>query len=100
MVVIEIGRAVPRGQAANRTVIELTFLKMKTATLLFALLLLMGSNLHAQFTPFSPPAHLEQVVGDTTIIIDYDRPASREERSLAVLFLTTNVGRPAQWVLV
>lgn len=50
---------------------------MKTATLLFTLLLLAGSNLYAQFSPFSPPAHLEQVVGNTTVSIDYDRPASR-----------------------
>jgi len=50
---------------------------MKIATLLLPLLLLTGGNLYAQFTPFSPPAHLEQVVGNTKITIDYDRPVSR-----------------------
>lgn len=50
---------------------------MKKATLLLPLLLLAGSNLYAQFTPFSPPGHLDQEVGNTKISIDYDRPASR-----------------------
>jgi hypothetical protein len=50
---------------------------MKSATLLLPLLILAGSNLYAQLTPFSPPANLEQVVGNTKISIDYDRPASR-----------------------
>ncbi|WP_020570218.1 DUF2911 domain-containing protein [Neolewinella persica] len=50
---------------------------MKAVTLLFSLFLWAGTQLSAQFTPFSPPAHLEQVVGNTKVIIDYDRPASR-----------------------
>lgn len=50
---------------------------MKAAILLLPLLIWAGTNLCAQITPFSPPAHLEQLVGNTKVVIDYDRPASR-----------------------
>lgn len=43
-------------------------------------LLLTGiqSAISAQIQPFSPPAHLEQLVGNTNVTINYTRPISRD----------------------
>lgn len=42
-----------------------------------AIFLLVSSLLPAQFAPLSPPAHLKQMVGNTYVTIDYNRPMVR-----------------------
>lgn len=50
---------------------------MNLSALIFSLLFLAGSNLDAQFSSLSPRTSLLQDVGNTTITIDFERPAAR-----------------------